>query len=862
MRFKLFGKHLHNQIVLPLIVALIIVGVVGSAVAITLLGQVIQRWIDEDVTAVSSTLSARFEDEAQQMQRAAKLVAQNPGFAQAIARGDQPATAAGLVGAYESLKSTQTGGQTHDVTNLMLLDDSGRVLGAAGGLGVMAGQQPFDDQVRSAVALSANRPVLLTIGDKSTITAFEPVSGPRGRVYWLAYSVAMDDGFVSSMATNVQQGVALYDADLSPAGMLVSSATSATLLETSLRRVTGHVAAVLKRAQRANGTLVTDRLTLKGVDYRIAAEQIALPGDVAGGKLYLVTVLNGGIAEQMRATTAGFIIVWSLLAVIALVLLDLRVAHRVSDPLAELSDSVRKVAEGDFSGRVSFSGENEISELSTDFNRMIDALHERGNSVTKKVLELATLYEMSRSLGSTLDLDTLLDSVLDSALRIFNVEIGYVTLRDPETGELEMRASRGGAALSRSALRSSMCDWVVREGRPLIFNPVGEGEAERREPMSGAQAALCVPLISSEGTVGAITVGSRDAEHRFTSDDVRLLATVANQVTIAVGNIGLFSSLQEAYLATVRALAAAVDAKDPYTRGHSDQVARLSLVIADAMGLSGEQRTALEMAAYLHDIGKIGISEEILLKPGRLTDEEMAQMRHHPLIGASILHPVTFPWPITPLVRHHHEHFDGSGYPAGLRGEEIPLLARVLTVADAFEAMIADRPYRHGRSREQAILELRRCSGTQFDPKIADAFIGVLERETADRPCVSDPDAESPDRDEMLAVLVAVCDGMMLRFRHLGGPRLSSNLERDLNETFARTGMHYLVTGGRLVLEDETHGGVADSAELRSVMRIIAVAMERTSGSGLVEHFRADAVAALPERMRALAAKMRLLAED
>ena len=173
----------------------------------------------------------------------------------------------------------------------------------------------------------------------------------------------------------------------------------------------------------------------------------------------------------------------------------------------------------------------------------------------------------------------------------------------------------------------------------------------------------------------------------------------------------------------VRALAAAVDAKDPYTRGHSDGVATYALRIGNALGFSPEQMIALEMAAYLHDIGKIGISEDILLKPGKLTDAEMSQMRHHPLIGANILKPVAFPWPIAPIVRHHHEHYDGAGYPAGLRTEEIPILARVLTVADSFEAMVADRPYRRGRSQQEAMLELRRCSGTQFDPRIVQVFL-------------------------------------------------------------------------------------------------------------------------------------------
>lgn len=859
MKIRPFGRHLHNQVAIPLLIALVAVGVIATIVAVAMVDRIVQRWIGENASMASTVLSAHLQDDAEQMQRAARLVAQNPAFSDAVSRGDGKATLSSLVSAYETLKSTQDVDAARDVTDLTLLDDRGAVLDSAGGIRLVAGQRPLSERTRDKLALALGHPVLLRLGGKATITAVETLRGPEGHSRLLLYSVVLDDGFVSGLAAGTQRAVALYAEDGSLLGSAVTDSDT-TRLTTALSAGTGRIGEALSAAER-DGTLVTRRLRLGGADYRVTAERIGLDGDPGGLRLSLVTVLGTSAAEQAQAATTGLIVLWSLVAVLALVLVDVWVAHRVSDPLATLSDSARKVAGGDFSVKVPVVGDNEIAQLSGDFNRMTDALREHSDSLTKKVLELAALYEMSRSLGATLDLDALLDSVLDSALRIFDVELGYVTLRDPGSGELRMRAWRGGMAAPILAVRSSMCDWVIREGRPLIFNPVAEGAGDRREPLTGAQAALCVPLVSGEGTIGAMTVGSRDAEHRFTSDDVRLLATMANQVTIAVGNAGLFSSLQDAYLATVRALAAAVDAKDPYTRGHSEQVARFSLSIADAMDLSAEQRTALEMAAYLHDIGKIGISEEILLKPGRLTDDEMAQMRHHPLIGANILRPVAFPWPITPLVRHHHEHFDGTGYPAGLRGEEIPLLARVLTVADAFDAMVADRPYRRGRSREEAALELRRCSGTHFDPRVVDAFIGVLERQAAERPA-ADADTEGPDRQEALAVFMAVCDGMMLSFRRLGGPRLASNLERDLNDAFTSGGMGYLVSGGRLVLENDGDGKAPDAAELRAVIRLIGTAMERTSGSGLVEHFRADAVVALPARMRAIAMRMRLLADD
>ena len=249
------------------------------------------------------------------------------------------------------------------------------------------------------------------------------------------------------------------------------------------------------------------------------------------------------------------------------------------------------------------------------------------------------------------------------------------------------------------------------------------------------------------------------------------------------------------------------------------------------------------------------ISEDILLKPGKLTDAEMSQMRHHPLIGANILKPVAFPWPIAPIVRHHHEHFDGHGYPAGLKTEEIPVLARVLTVADSFEAMVADRPYRRGRSQQEAMLELRRCAGTQFDPRIVEAFIDVLEQDEAEmlKPVEADDEIGA---DEAQAVHIAVCDGMFSCFRRLGGPRLANNLERAVNERLREEGVPLVLQAGRLMQLDEAEDDVDMTAHLSRALAILGDCIEHVSGAGLADHFLTEALEGLPERMRSHAERL------
>jgi len=223
------------------------------------------------------------------------------------------------------------------------------------------------------------------------------------------------------------------------------------------------------------------------------------------------------------------LLVWSTVAIMVLMALGFWVARRVSDPIVELDEGARRIADGDFSTKVDVHGRNEIARLSETFNEMTDSLRQRSEVLTKKVLELATLYEMSRSLGSTLEMDELLGSVLESALRIFDLDVGYIALRDKETGTLQVRAVLGGEldlVGGGDAVRSSMAGWVVREARPLIFNPDPATDKSRIDSLTRAKAALCVPLVSSEGTIGAMTVGSNDQEYRFTSDDVRLLSTI------------------------------------------------------------------------------------------------------------------------------------------------------------------------------------------------------------------------------------------------------------------------------------------------------------------------------------------------
>jgi putative nucleotidyltransferase with HDIG domain len=212
----------------------------------------------------------------------------------------------------------------------------------------------------------------------------------------------------------------------------------------------------------------------------------------------------------------------------------------------------------------------------------------------------------------------------------------------------------------------------------------------------------------------------------FSSIDLEIITVLASQASISIENARLYQSIRDNYLKTVRGFALAVEAKDRYTHGHSENVMKYTVMLARKLGLSEQEIDQIKYAGLLHDIGKIGVSESILNKPGRLTDDEFGEIKKHPDLGARIISDVPFLKSLVPLIRHHHEFFNGKGYPDGIAGEEIPFGARILGIADAYEAMTSNRPYRKALEQNVAMGILTEEKGKQFDPNIVDAFIQLL----------------------------------------------------------------------------------------------------------------------------------------
>jgi HD-GYP domain-containing protein (c-di-GMP phosphodiesterase class II) len=234
---------------------------------------------------------------------------------------------------------------------------------------------------------------------------------------------------------------------------------------------------------------------------------------------------------------------------------------------------------------------------------------------------------------------------------------------------------------------------------------------------------VCVPLGRDRRSLGILIAIDKNNSTEFSSVDLKLLNNVGNQCSIFLENASLYRDMQDLFMGVLHALTRSIDAKDAYTRGHSQRVAELSRELARKIGISDDQCDRIYLSGLLHDVGKIGVPEAVLTKPGRLTDEEFATIKKHPAIGAQILGNIRQLQDIVPGVLFHHERWDGHGYPHGLAGDNIPLMGRIICVADSFDAMSSTRTYRPALPLNTVLREITRCAGAQFDPTLAKIFV-------------------------------------------------------------------------------------------------------------------------------------------
>jgi HD-GYP domain-containing protein (c-di-GMP phosphodiesterase class II) len=341
------------------------------------------------------------------------------------------------------------------------------------------------------------------------------------------------------------------------------------------------------------------------------------------------------------------------------------------------------------------------------------------------------LVEAHHERGALGDISDIRSLVLRIAVSLLEADKGLLLSRKDADGDgdLDLVAYEGfdndpthAAIAQRFADKVLDRDETIREDSPRQSTD-GKGSDADQE----IQNLVAIPIYIRDRFTGVVICANRDGGFEDWDDEV--LLALGDHAGAVLDNNRLHGELRGAYLGTVRVLAEAIQAKDPFLRGHSEEVSGYVAAVADHLGVESRRREELVFGSLLHDVGKIGISERILLKPGRLTPEERTLIELHPRIGYRLIEQVPALRPIADAILHHHERYDGDGYPEGLAGERIPLEARIICVADSFSAMTADRPYRGRMSLDEACAELERCAGTQFDPRVVEAFVAEVRRD-------------------------------------------------------------------------------------------------------------------------------------
>lgn len=343
--------------------------------------------------------------------------------------------------------------------------------------------------------------------------------------------------------------------------------------------------------------------------------------------------------------------------------------------------------------------------------------------------EMMSFYKISEAMGSTIELDALLKLILDSTIKEFEADVASLYFVRENGDGLDLKATVGIGDESIQKLVSdhiySSCQKTVNTKCPMIFNDPDPDYSSNDRTM---KSSLCQPLMARGKILGALIVVRTRNPHPFSQGQLTGLGLLASKAAAAIESSNLYEDLKETYIATVEALANAIEARDTYTRGHTERVYVLSKILADELGWTEAELGDLRIGGVLHDIGKIGVPDSILNKSGRLTDEEFEIMRTHPEKGARMVESIPFLRTALPYIKYHHERHDGKGYPYGLKGDEIPLPGRLLAVVDTLDAVTSDRPYRKGRPLAEAIEEIKNHSGTQFNPEIVDACLNAYSR--------------------------------------------------------------------------------------------------------------------------------------
>jgi putative nucleotidyltransferase with HDIG domain len=398
----------------------------------------------------------------------------------------------------------------------------------------------------------------------------------------------------------------------------------------------------------------------------------------------------------------------------------IQIRRRV-EPVDALITVARRVADGDLGARADLPPTDEFGALAQSFNAMAFRLQHDFDA-------LATRSEIDRAVLSSLDRHEIATKLLQRLPGLVRCDGLALTLIDGARGERHALVEGGSLKPQRDEIifGSEETAFLGRLGDPGGARTLCDVPAAFRPPGARSSETWVFP-VTVLGALGAVIAVSRRGD-QVPAHQHAVVGQLAAQLGIGLTNARLVEEIDRANWEMVEALSRAIDAKSPWTAGHSTRVTMVGLAIGRRLGLDDKQLESIHRCGLLHDIGKLGIPVEILDKPGQLTADEMDIMKQHPEIGARIVAPISAYADVAAAVRHHHEHYDGSGYPEGLAGEAIPLIARIFAVADVFDALASSRPYREAWSPERVRDYIVQGAGTQFDPQVVEAFVAEVHQ--------------------------------------------------------------------------------------------------------------------------------------
>ncbi|HLQ66308.1 MAG TPA: HD domain-containing phosphohydrolase [Candidatus Limnocylindrales bacterium] len=377
-------------------------------------------------------------------------------------------------------------------------------------------------------------------------------------------------------------------------------------------------------------------------------------------------------------------------------------------------------------------------ELETEVARNREDLLVRNKELRFQVYSLETLMELTHQLNSSLDLDVTLNTLILSVVGQLRVNSACLFLTDQREDPTRLVAwtFKGMKEEQARGITFQYDGPFVRALLPLDgeeIQPLRLGQLEHDPDVESdvgslfsAGLTIVCPVVMKQRLAAILAVGEKVSGQEFGSHDLEMLRVLSESACMAIENARLFKDLQDSYISTVRLLVSRIEEKDPYTHGHTERVTAYSVGIAKEMGFTPEEVQRIQFGAFLHDIGKIHTEDHVLHKPGALTEDEWRLVKMHPLRGAEMVKGVRFLERVVDMIRHHHERVDGKGYPDGLKGDEISVAAKIVNVADAFDAMTTDRPYRAGLTVEAAVKELTQKAGTQFAAEIVEVMVQGL----------------------------------------------------------------------------------------------------------------------------------------